>query len=115
MMRRLKILGEGHEQMNRKRTDRVELTKKLATARVVHFRRKRRLKIVTATAHNEVFDAKFRSRSDVAPKHVKGERPVRNWTAKGKRAPPAKNEHKRRLQRRLFHLQNTVLCPSVGD
>ena len=38
--------------------------------------------IVTATAHNEIFDAKIRSRSDVAPKHVKGERPVRNCTAK---------------------------------
>ena len=68
---------------------------------------------VTTTAHNEIFDAKIRSRSDVEPKHVKGERPVRNCTAKSRRAPPGKNEHKRRLHRRLFHLQNTVLCPSL--
>ena len=32
------------EQMNKKWTDRVELTKKIATVRVVHFLRKRRLK-----------------------------------------------------------------------
>ena len=70
---------------------------------------------VTATAHNEIFEAKIRSRPDVAPKHNKDERPVKNRTAKGRRAPPAKNEHKRRLHRRLFHLHNTVLCPSLGD
>ena len=43
---------------------------------------------VTATARNEIFDAKIRSRSDVAPKHVKGERPVRNRTAKSRRRRP---------------------------
>ena len=37
---------------------------------------------VTATAHIEMFDTKIRSRSDVAPKHVKGERPARNRTTK---------------------------------
>ena len=43
---------------------------------------------VTATARNEIFDAKIRSRSDVAPKHVKSERPVRNRTAKSRRRRP---------------------------
>ena len=45
---------------------------------------------VTATAHNEIFDAKIRSRSDVPPKHVKGERPVRNRTAKSRKRRPQK-------------------------
>ena len=43
---------------------------------------------VTATTHNEIFDAKMRSRSDVAPKHDKGERSVRNRTAKNRKCRP---------------------------
>ena len=42
---------------------------------------------VTATAHIEIFDAKIRSISEVAPKHVKGERPAKNrtTTSRGRR------------------------------
>ena len=43
---------------------------------------------VTETAHNKIFDAKIRSKSDVAPKHVKGERPVKNRTAKSRKRRP---------------------------
>ena len=37
---------------------------------------------VTTTAHNEIFDAKIRSKSDVVLEHVKGERPAKKHTAK---------------------------------
>ena len=36
---------------------------------------------VTTTAHNENFDAKIRSESDVALEHVKGERPAKKYAA----------------------------------
>ena len=52
---------------------------------------------------------------DVALKHAQDEVPARKAPQKKQKSPLATNKHRRRLKRRPRHIQNTVLCQSLGD
>ena len=74
----------------------------------------------SGTATSTGFDmfrnfAKNSFKFDVALKHAQDEVPVRKSTPKNQKSPHAPNKHRRRLGRRPQRIQNTILCPSLGD
>ena len=76
---------------------------------------------VTASSGTAISTDMFRNfvknsfKFDVALKHAQDEVPARKSTPEKQKSPLATNKHRRRLKRRPQRIQNTVLCPSLGD
>ena len=76
---------------------------------------------VTASSGTAISTDIFRNfvknsfKSDVALKHAQDEVPARKSTPENQKAPLATNNNRRRQKRRPQRIQNTVLCPSLGD